>query len=102
MKLLSKSQTLFVATLVTRFIYNYSSNCFGYLLALILSVINLECLVKSVDANLGLFEVAFCSKRCCRIWRNFAVAPGFFAWMGAFTEMLLLLIGFQTRIASFL
>jgi putative oxidoreductase len=35
----------------------------------------------------------------------FAVAPAFFAWMGALLEAiggLLLLIGFQTRLASFL
>jgi putative oxidoreductase len=49
-----------------------------------------------VDSNLGLFEVAFGSKDVAEYGGIFAVAPAFFAWMGAFAEAiggLLLLIG---------
>jgi putative oxidoreductase len=55
---------------------------------------------------LGLFEVAFGFPNDVASYGGiFAVTPVFFAWMGAFTEAvggLLLLFGFQTRIASFL
>jgi putative oxidoreductase len=30
-----------------------------------------------VDANLGLFEVAFCFNDVANIWWNFAIAPAF-------------------------
>lgn len=59
-----------------------------------------------VDNNLGLFEVAFWfPKDVAQYGGIFAIAPAFFAWMGAFSEAvggLFLLLGFQTRIASFL
>ena len=59
-----------------------------------------------VDANLGLFEVAFWFPNdVAKYGGIFAVAPVFFAWMGGFAEAvggLLLILGFQTRIASFL
>lgn len=58
------------------------------------------------ENNLGLFEVAFWfPKDVAGYGGIFAIAPAFFAWMGAFSEAvggILLLIGFQTRIASFL
>ncbi len=58
------------------------------------------------DTNLGLFEVAFWFPNDVAEYGGlFAIAPAFFAWMGAFAEAiggLLLLLGFQTRIASFL
>ncbi len=56
--------------------------------------------------NLGLFEVAFWFPKDVAAYGGlFAIAPAFFAWMGAFSEAvggLFLLLGFQTRIASFL
>lgn len=56
--------------------------------------------------NLGLFEVAFWfPNEVAQYGGIFSIAPAFFAWMGAFAEAiggLLLLFGFQTRIASFL
>ena len=59
-----------------------------------------------VDNNLGLFEVAFWFPKDVAAYGGlFAIAPAFFAWMGAFSEAvggLFLLLGFQTRIASFL
>lgn len=58
------------------------------------------------DANLGFFEVAFWFPNDVASYGEiFAIAPVFFAWMGAFSEAvggLLLLLGLQTRIASFL
>lgn len=58
------------------------------------------------DKNLGLFEVAFWFPEDVKGYGGiFAAMPVFFAWMGAFAEAvggLLLLLGFQTRIASFL
>lgn len=58
------------------------------------------------DKNLGLFEVAFWFPNDVAGYGGiFAVAPVFFAWMGAFSEAvggIFLLLGFQTRIASFL
>lgn len=58
------------------------------------------------DNNLGLFEVAFWFPHDVAQYGGvFAIAPSFFAWMGAFSEGiggLLLLLGIQTRIASFL
>ena len=59
-----------------------------------------------IDKNLGLFEVAFWFPQDVAQYGGvFALAPGFFAWMGAFSEAvggLFFLLGFQTRIASFL
>ena len=59
-----------------------------------------------IDNNLGLFEVAFWFPKDVAAYGGiFAFCPAFFAWMGAFSEAvggLLLLLGFQTRIASFL
>ena len=59
-----------------------------------------------IDANLGLFEVAFWFPNDVTSYGGiFAIAPILFAWMGAFAEAvggLLLLFGFQTRITSFL
>jgi putative oxidoreductase len=56
--------------------------------------------------NLGLFEVvAWFPKDVAEYGGIFAIAPVFFAWMGAFSEAvggLLLALGFKTRIASFL
>ncbi len=56
--------------------------------------------------NLNLFEVvAWFPKDVAEYGGVFAMAPVLFAWMGAFSEAiggLLLAIGFQTRITSFL
>jgi putative oxidoreductase len=58
------------------------------------------------ENNLGLFEVAFWFPKDVAAYGGlFAIAPAFFAWMGAFSEAvggLFLLLGLQTRIASFL
>jgi putative oxidoreductase len=58
------------------------------------------------DKNLGFFEVAFWFPQDVATYGGvFALAPVFFAWMGAFSEAvggIFLLLGFQTRIASFL
>lgn len=58
------------------------------------------------DNGLGFFEVAFWFPNDVASYGGiFAIAPAFFAWMGAFSEAiggLLLIVGFQTRIASFL
>jgi putative oxidoreductase len=59
-----------------------------------------------VDKNLGLFEVVFWFPQDVAQYGGiFKMFPVFFAWMGAFSEAIggvLLLIGFQTKIASFL
>ncbi len=58
------------------------------------------------DNGLGLFEVAFWFPVDVAEYGGiFAIFPGFFAWMGAFAEGfggILLALGIQTRIASFL
>ena len=58
------------------------------------------------EKNLALFEVAdWFSKDVATYGGIFAMAPVCFAWMGAFSEAVggvLLLLGLQTRIASFL
>jgi putative oxidoreductase len=58
------------------------------------------------ENNLGLFEVAFWFPKDVAAYGGlFAIAPAFFAWMGAFSEAvggLFLLLGLQTRIASIL
>jgi putative oxidoreductase len=59
-----------------------------------------------VDKNLDLFEVAFWFPGDVANYGGiFTMFPIFFAWMAAFSEAvggLFLLLGFQTRIASFL
>ncbi|WP_309608391.1 DoxX family protein [Flavobacterium sp.] len=58
------------------------------------------------DKNLGLFEVVFWFPQDVAQYGGvFKMFPVFFAWIGAFSEAIggiFLLIGFQTRIASFL
>ncbi|WP_284651443.1 DoxX family protein [Flavobacterium terrisoli] len=58
------------------------------------------------DNNLDFFEVAFWFPNDVAEYGGiFALAPAFFAWMGAFSEAIggiFLLLGFLTRIASFL
>ena len=58
------------------------------------------------ENNLKFFEVAFWFPKDVAFYGGlFAVAPIFFAWIGAFSEAvggIFLLLGFQTRIASFL
>ncbi len=58
------------------------------------------------DKNLGLFEVVFWFPQdVAKYGGIFAMFPVFFAWIGAFSEAvggLFLLLGLQTRIASFL
>ncbi|PIA81976.1 DoxX family protein [Gaetbulibacter sp. 4G1] len=58
------------------------------------------------DRNLNLFEVAAWFPEDIAAYGGiFAIAPIFFAWMGAFSEAvggLLLAFGLKTRIASFL
>ena len=60
----------------------------------------------SDDRNLGLFEViAWFPEDVASYGCIFAAAPVFFAWMGAFSEAvggLLIALGLQTRISSFL
>lgn len=58
------------------------------------------------EKNLGLFQVVFWFPEDVRDFGGlFALFPGFFAWMGAFSEAvggLLLALGFFTRINAFL
>lgn len=58
------------------------------------------------DNGLGFFEVAFWFPQDVAQYGGvFALAPAFFAWMGAFSEAvggIMLLFGIQTRIAAFL
>lgn len=58
------------------------------------------------EKNLGLFEVAFWFPNDVAHYGGlFAMFPAFLAWMGAFAEAvggLALLLGFQTRLFSFL
>jgi putative oxidoreductase len=58
------------------------------------------------DKNLGLFEVVYWFPQDVAEYGGiFAIFPVFFAWMGAFSEAvggIFLLLGFQTRVASFL
>lgn len=58
------------------------------------------------DKNLGFFEVAFWFPNDVAAYGGvFAMFPVFFAWMGAFSEAVggfFLILGFQTRIFSFL
>lgn len=78
----------------------------GYLLAFDFGAAKFGMPWSPIDNNLGLFEVVFWFPNDVASYGGmFAIAPVFFAWMGAFAEAiggLLLLFGFQTRIASFL
>ena len=78
----------------------------GYLLAFNFGSDKFGMPWSPVDNNLGLFEVAFWFPKDVADYGGiFAIAPSFFAWMGAFSEAvggLFLLFGFQTRSASFL
>ena len=78
----------------------------GYLLATSFGADKFGMPWSPTDKNLGLFEVAFWFPEDVASYGGiFAIAPVFFAWMGAFAEAVggvLLAIGFQTRIASFL
>lgn len=60
----------------------------------------------SAEQNLGLFEVsAWFPEDVANFGGLFAMAPVFFAWMGAFSEAvggLFLVLGLKTRVASFL
>ncbi len=60
----------------------------------------------TADRNLGLFEViAWFPEDVATFGGIFAIAPVFFAWMGGFSEAvggLLMALGIQTRISSFL
>ena len=78
----------------------------GYLLAADFGADKFGLPWSPVDKNLGFFEVAYWfPEDVAQYGGIFKMFPGFFAWMGAFSEAvggMLLLIGFQTRIASFL
>ena len=58
------------------------------------------------DNNLGLFEVAYWFPYDVQAFGGiFALAPEFFAWMGAFSEGvggILMVLGLQTRLTGFL
>lgn len=78
----------------------------GYLLATDFGAAKFGLPWSPSDNNLGFFEVAFWFPNDVAEYGGvFALFPAFFAWMGAFSEAiggLFLLLGFQTRIASFL
>jgi putative oxidoreductase len=78
----------------------------GYLLASSFGADKFGLPWSNPDNGLGLFEVAFWFPQDVANYGGiFAIAPGFFAWMGAFSEAvggILLVLGFQTRIAGFL
>jgi putative oxidoreductase len=78
----------------------------GYLLAFDFGAAKFGMPWSPVDNNLGLFEVAFWfPEDVAKFGGIFAIAPVFFAWMGAFAEAvggLFLLLGLQTRITAFL
>jgi len=78
----------------------------GYLLAVDFGAAKFGMPWSPADNNLGLFEVAFWFPEDVKSYGGiFAAMPVFFAWMGAFAEAvggLMLLLGFQTRVASFL
>jgi len=78
----------------------------GYLLAIEFGASKFGLPWSPIDNNLGLFEVAFWFPNDVAAYGGiFAAFPVFFAWMGAFSEALggiLLVVGFQTRIVSFL
>lgn len=78
----------------------------GYFLAFDFGAAKFGLPWSPVDANLGFFEVAFWFPNDVAEYGGiFALAPVFFAWMGAFSEAIggfFLLFGLQTRITSFL
>lgn len=78
----------------------------GYLLAVDFGAAKFGMPWSPPDNNLGLFEVAFWFPNDVAAYGGiFAVLPGFFAWMGAFSEAvggLLLALGLGTRISAFL
>ena len=78
----------------------------GYLLAASFGADKFGLPWSPIDKNLGLFEVAFWFPQdVAKYGGIFEMFPVFFAWMGAFSEAvggILLLLGFQTRVASFL
>lgn len=78
----------------------------GYLLAFDFGASKFGMPWSPEENNLGLFEVAFWFPNDVAEYGGlFALFPVFFAWMGAFSEAiggLFLLLGFQTRLSSFL
>jgi putative oxidoreductase len=78
----------------------------GYLLAADFGADKFGMPWSPVDKNLGLFEVAYWFPIDVANYGGiFAIFPAFFAWMGGFSEAVggvMWLVGFQTRIASFL
>lgn len=78
----------------------------GYLLTVDFGAAKFGLPWSPADNNLGFFEVAFWFPNDVADYGGiFAFAPAFLAWMGAFSEAiggLLLLLGLQTRVASFL
>ena len=78
----------------------------GYLLAASFGADKFGLPWSPIDKNLGLFEVAFWFPQdVAKYGGIFEMFPVFFAWMGAFSEAvggILLLLGLQTRVASFL
>jgi putative oxidoreductase len=78
----------------------------GYLLTSNFGVAKFGLPWSPADHNLGLLEVASWFPKDVESYGGiFALFPVFFAWMGAFSEAvggILLLLGFQTRISSFL
>ena len=78
----------------------------GYLLTVVFGSSKFGLPWSPADKNLGLFEVVFWFPQDVAAYGGiFKLFPVFFAWMGAFSEAfggILLLLGLQTRIASFL
>ncbi len=78
----------------------------GYLLASNFGADKFGLPWSPVDKNLGLFEVAYWFPQDVANYGGiFKIFPIFFAWMGAFAEAvggIFLLLGLQTRVASFL
>lgn len=78
----------------------------GYLLAADFGADKFGLPWSPVDKNLGLFEVAFWFPGDVANYGGiFKMFPVFFAWMAGFSEAvggIFLLLGFQTRLASFL
>lgn len=78
----------------------------GYLLAFDFGAAKFGLPWSPADKNLGFFEVSFWFPNDVAAYGGvFAMFPVFFAWIGAFSEAvggLFLILGFQTRIFSFL
>ena len=78
----------------------------GYLLTAIFGSSKFGLPWSPADKNLALFEVVYWFPQDVAAYGGiFKQFPVFFAWMGAFSEAfggILLLVGFQTRIASLL